>query len=207
MTRVIFSVFVFVLLAASAFAQTPGQPSGQSSCTLSESPAIRGLKLGMNTEQVLALFPGSSQSQEFKNRIANAQGYPNYGFALIGFSGRQNADMFAGIDNISVELFDDRVVHLAVNYAGPNSYPRGANWSNLDGFIAKLSEAFRLPNASAWLQTSATSKALKCGEIEIVASNDTNAGAISLRSTTNYSDIAKARRAADEEKLRRTFKP
>src|SRR5687767_891314 len=108
MSRVIFSILSTLYLCVTLSAQTPDQqlPS-QANCTLtlSQSPAIRGLKLGMTAEQLLSVFPESPQRAEFKQAIEKAQGYPNYGYARLYFqpmfSPAAVKDRFAGIEVIS----------------------------------------------------------------------------------------------------------
>jgi hypothetical protein len=96
-------------------------PKNTSKCSLTaaQAPAIRGIKLGMSAEEIVSIFPGSSQRPEIKMALESSEGYPNYGVARLYFQlptyptvakGR-----FAGIDGISVTLFDGRVAELQVN--------------------------------------------------------------------------------------------
>jgi len=217
MSRVFMSMFAFVFAAvatsmrAPAQPQAPTQPQNPSKCSLTpaQAPTIRGIKLGMSTEEILSLFPESSQRPDIKAALVQADGYPNYGVARFYFRLSDYPsvakDRFAGIDGISVTLLDGRVAELRVLYAGSNSRPRGPLWLNVDDFIAKLSEAYALPSARDWPLGSETDKMLKCNGLNIEASAQ-NAGSIMLRST-DYIDISRERAAADEEKIRREFKP
>jgi len=133
MSRVFMNVFAFVFVAvaasmqASAQLQVPAQPQNPSKCSLTpaQAPTIRGIKIGMSTEEILSLFPESNQRPDIKAALVQADGYPNYGVASLFFqlSGYPSLakDRFAGIDGISVKLFDGRVAELRVYYAGPNS--------------------------------------------------------------------------------------
>jgi hypothetical protein len=212
MSRVIFILLAVALVPVAALAQTAGQPLSQPACklTLAESPAIRGLKLGMSIEQLLSLFPGSRQSREIKDAIDNAQGYPNFGVAGLSFkpSGYPATlmDRFAGVDSIDVQLFDGEVAKFRVNYAGLHSRPRGPSWPNVDAFIAKLSEAFALPDTGVWLYRSENTKTLNCNGFEIHASNWSGSGSILLFNPM-YESTVSQRATADEGRRRREFKP
>jgi hypothetical protein len=193
-------------------AQAAGQSSNHAECklTLDKSPTIRGLKLGMSAEQLLALFLTANQNPNVKRVIDDAQGYPNYGVARILFhaTGYPTAfkERFAGIDTINTTLFDGQVVELIIYYAGSDSIPRGPRWIKVDDFIAKLKEPFNLPDARDWLYNPQGSKTLKCIGFEIHASTSSGQGGISLIGKP-YVDLAKERAAADEEQRRREFKP
>jgi len=161
----------------------------------------------MSAELVFALFPESSERPENKDAILSAEQPPNYGTARLYFRlstyPSPAKERFAAIDSVSIVLFDGRVTEIHVEYTGP---PKGPNWKNVDDFIAKLSEAFGLPAAKYWFETSQYSKDLKCGGFEIGASNINRQGHIWLRNNT-YADTVRQRAAADEENRRRDFKP
>lgn len=211
-------LFVIVSILIPVIAQIPGnapiqstsQSTGQSNCSLINPPAIRGIRLGMTTEEVFALFPGASERLENKTAIAAAAEAPHYGVAGLYFnrlsypsSAREN---FAGIDSISITLFDGHVAELRIEYAGPNSQPRGAGWNHVDDFIAKLSEAFGLPEPKYWLDTASSQKSVKCSAFEIHATNSAGQGSVSLHKV-GYRETLRQRAMADEEKRRREFKP
>jgi hypothetical protein len=211
MSRSIITLFATVSLLVPTFGQTPNQSPGQSNCfTAIQSPAVRGIRLGMTAEEVFALFPASSERPENKNAILSAEQPPNYGIASLSFQPSTYPspakERFAAIDSVSITLFDGRVTDIQVAYAGPDSNPRGPVWNNVDDFIAKLSEAFALPAAKYWFEYSGYSKTLKCAGFEMEASNQNRQGRIRLRNN-GYIDAARQRAAADEEKRRRDFKP
>ena len=210
MSRVIITLVV-VFVPLPALAQTAGQPLSQTQCslTVAESPAIRGLKLGLSAEQLLSLFPGSLERPEIKNAIDNAQGSPNYGVARLSFRSSAYSstfrDRFTGVDSIDVELFDGKVARFRVTYLGPLTSPRGPRWPNVDGFIARLSEAFALPDPENWNYVSSDFKTLKCNGFEIRASNPNASGSILF--STAFEKTAWQRAEAEEERRRREFKP
>jgi hypothetical protein len=223
MSRMFLTTFAVLFLTQTGLSQTPA-PSQVSthlpaktgdpvtcSLTTAQAPAIRGIKLGMKTEELLALFPGSSEDFDIKHALATAAGYPNYGYARVQFQQPSVAyaavfkERFAGINFITVTIFDNLIVEFYVLYAGTYAQPAPV-WPKLDDFVAKLSESFILPDAQYWQPNSDTSKSLKCNGFEIITSNVNWQGSILLRSTT-YMDVKKERAAVDDEKRRREFKP
>ena len=193
-------------MVVSTFSQT----SNQSTCnlTITQSPTVRGIRLGMSAEEVFALFPGGAESPENKNAMLSAQVPPNYGVASLYFYlwayPPPSKERFSGIDSISITLFDGRATKISVAYTG---YPKGPSWSTVDDFITKLSDAFALPGAKDWLQSGGDlySKTLKCSGFEIRASNKGNASM--ALSNNSYTETVRQRAVADEERKRREFKP
>ncbi len=218
MSRIFMTMLAMALGAIVGSAQTPAQPQApvqpqsNSKCSLTpaQAPAIRGIKLGMSTEEIVSLFPGSSQRPEIKKALESSEGYPNYGVARLGFQlltyPTVAKDRFAGIDAVWVTLFDGRVAELRVNYAGLDSRPRGAVWPNVDDFIAKLSEAYALPAARDWRQGAQNYKVLECDGLDIEATTPNGSASVSLRSTKSF-DTSRERAAEVEEKIRKEFRP
>src|SRR5882672_2988258 len=95
-------------------------PSGQDkpTCqlTLAGAPDIKGLRLGMTPEQVLALFPGSNEDAEVRASLAA----PPSKFGTLSFLVRpakyQSKDQFAGVNQITFTLLDGRVSSFSVGY-------------------------------------------------------------------------------------------
>jgi hypothetical protein len=218
MSRIFMTMLAMALGAIAGSAQTPAQPQAPvqpqntSKCSLTpaQAPAIRGIKLGMSTEEIVSLFPGSRQRPEIKTALESSEGYPNYGVARLYFQPSTYPtvakDRFAGIEGISVTLFDGRVVELWATYAGRDSRPRGPVWPNVDEFIAKLSEAYALPSARDWRQVAQDYKVLECSGLNIEATVPIGSGSVSLRAT-KFFDTSRERAAEDEQKIRREFKP
>jgi len=155
----------------------------------------------------------SRQQAEIIREANKDRGYPNYGFAEFSVSRYTYpavfAERFAGIDSFFVTVFDGTVTTLRVSYAKSHETPGGASWPGLDDFIAKLSEAFTLPPARSWIFASPSEKSLRCEGFEVSASNSNFTGSITMRLIpySTYVDALNLRRAADEENLRREFKP
>ena len=191
------SGIILTLIVPTSYAQT-----AESKCTaqMAKSLNIRGLQLGMTTEELLALFPGASDRQDVKSNLARADGYPNFGGVSLSF-GRDdqwrslNQERFTGISSIGVTLFDGQLVRFSVGYIGFEQ--GGASWDNFDQWITKLNETLKLPESRYWI-----GERLMCEGIEISASP----GSLRLYDLA-YLMVVKDRDIEFREKRRREFKP
>jgi hypothetical protein len=208
MRRSVIAALMFLLPMATV-AQTAGQQANDSTCTaaMARSLTIRGIHLGMTTDELLALFPGASENPELKPALENVQAPPKFGMTQFYVYPRaySTRERFAGVGSIYVTLFDDRVASYSVLYEGS---PNGPAWNKLDEWIAKLSETLHLPGLGEWTQRSydQTSKVLTCNGFQIVAGNQNRGGSISV-SEENLDRKQQAREQAYQEKKRREFKP
>ncbi len=195
---------VFVTILGSS------QALSQSRCdfTKDNSPSVRGLRLGLTTQQLLALFPGSAKrwAKEPKEiRVAREQAMaatsnePGY----LSFDPATDAakDQFAGVDSVSAGLYKGWVIDFNVLYGG-------ATWRTIDEWVAKLSETFKLPGAQDWVvgPSENPNKVLKCNGIEIEAAIQGGSASIRIRNTDFFKAMEESKTAA-EEKRRREIKP
>jgi hypothetical protein len=188
---------ILTLIVPIAYAQT-----AESKCTaqMAKSLNIRGLRLGITTDEVLALFPGASDREDVKSRFANAAGHPNHGVVSLSFHRDDqrrllNQERFAGINSVGVTLFDGRLVSFSVNYIGFNQ--GGAGWDTDEQWINKLNETLKLPEPRYW-----DGRRLMCEGIQITA----NPGSLEI-SDPGFFRVVKEREADLREKRRREFKP
>lgn len=174
--------------------QTP--PVGKCSLTLAQAPEIRSLRLGMTSEDVLKKFPSGADDHQVKSALSSAD--KEFGRAKFSISGLDmSRPEYEGVTAFYFEFLDNRLVGLSVSYKSPE-------WKTLDDFIARLSEAFKLPPASAWDNLNSTnSKTLTCQGFKISAA----AGSwVSLR-TLDADQIVNHRHEEAKEKVRKAFKP
>jgi len=145
--------------------QTTHSVSDKAPCSLvmDQAPVINGLKLGMTSQQVLALFPGSSEDAEVRSALAK----PASQFGVSGFVIRpdkyQPKEKITGLTQITFTLLDGRVSSLSVGYNGPE-------WPHVDSFVAKFIEGTNLPAADAWeayVGLDTQMKTLKCTDFEV----------------------------------------
>lgn len=131
--------------------------------TLAGAPDIKGLRLGMTPEQVLALFPGSEEDAELTASLARPPRLFGVGSFLIRPEKYRSKDAFAGISQITFSLLDGRVSRFSVGYNGPE-------FSHVDKFVAKFVEGTNLPAADAWeayVGMDNQLKILRCTDLEI----------------------------------------
>jgi hypothetical protein len=195
-----------LLIAISTQGQTASLPPQPCTIKLSQAPSVRGVKLNMTVDELLPLFPGSSDSGGIKNSLTAAEGYPNFGYGSFGISPSNwaNKERFAGISSYFFSTFDRRIVALTITY---DRFPEGARWKNPDDLIQRFSDSLHLPAANYWAPDpdSNSRKKLKCDGFEIfVTAGEQSAIAFYNR---DWEGTKKERQAAFEEQKRREFKP
>jgi len=205
MKKSVIATLIVAWITIPLYGKVTGLQPAQSKCpaTEADSPSVRGVRLGMTLDQVLALFPAAIKRKEAKPVIEKAKAANSGETVYISFdpatdSGKQQ---FVGVDAVSVGTYKGRVVDFSVQYLGPT-------WKNIDDWIGKLSEAFNLPLAQEWLagQNESPNKVLKCGGIEIEGAVQGGSGSIRIRNT-EYLKGMDERANAQEERKRRGFKP
>ena len=158
-----------------AKATTEPQPTAEASSTgnqekqpcslkLAGAPTVNGLRLGMTTDELLALFPGSKDDAEVR---ASATGVTSFGTATVVIrpDRYQSKEKFPGISQVTVRLADRRVYEFTVNYNGPA-------YSHVDKFVAKFVEGTALPPVDQWdayVGMDNQMKTLTCAEFEVRA--------------------------------------
>lgn len=150
--------------------QAPTQPidaTGQdkTTCTLTmaAAPDIKGLRLGMTPDEVLALFPGSKDDAEVRSSLSRAPSEFGVSSFLIRPAQYQSKERFAGVNQITFTLLDGRVSSFSVGYNGPE-------YSHVDKFVAKAVEGTSLPPADQWeayVGMDTQLKTLKCKDFEV----------------------------------------
>ena len=205
MNRMAMTFFTLSLITIPAYVQAISQQLAQSKCSLTEanSPSVRGVRLGMSTEQLLRLFPGSSKRKEIRDALERVKAATSGETVYLSFDPATDAggDKFAGVDSVSAGLYKGRVVDFTVLYFGPT-------WRTIDEWIARLSEALNLPGGPEWAvgPNETPNKILKCKGIEIEGTIQGGGGSIRIRNT-EYLKEPEDRTNAVEERKRREFKP
>lgn len=144
---------------------TPASESAsKATCTLNttQSPNINGVRLGLSTQQVTELFPGSKDDAEVRAEADKSTPLGVNGFVLK--PQKYGADKnFVGINQFTFNFLDKNLSSFTAGYSGPQ-------WKDVDEFIRKFSEGKTLPPLEAWeaypgLDTQL--KTLKCDGFEI----------------------------------------
>ena len=162
----------------------------ENKCTLKieQAPELRGFRLGMTVEQVKARVP--SIQVQLSGRFGSSFGGVD-GYTLQ----KMNETAYKNISTISFYFFDERVRRIEVEYTD-------VVWRNTDGFVVKLNQAFKLPNA--W-EGNAT-KLMQCDGWSMRASTSGNRATVVLIAPS-VDQTLERRQAEYEEKQRQDFKP
>jgi hypothetical protein len=157
----------------------------------------------MSTQQLLALFPGSSKRREMKEAVEKARAATGNEAAYLVFdpSSDGDAQQFGGVESVSAGVNKGRVIDLSIQYGG-------ATWSDIDQWVAKLSESLKLQGAGDWMvgPSENPNKVLRCEGIEIEAAIQGGGSSIRIRNTEYVKADAERAKAA-EDKKRREIKP
>jgi hypothetical protein len=199
-------VSLLILVACASFVcagQTPSGSTGKSRCTLTraQAPEIRGIRLGMTAEQIVALFPEDGNRLRISEAVKQSKKAQNYGVARFDLQPERETPnpRFAGVNFITIELLDERVTGFHVGYIGPE-------WNSVDQFVAKLSETLRLPGVS-WEQAGDNAR-LMCDGFAMNASVSSGSTQSWVRvQDTSTARVVEDRRQVDKEKARQAFKP
>jgi len=198
-----FVALAFVTVTAISQASNP-QPA-RPKCNLTEAtaPSVRGLRLGMSTQQLLALFPGSSKRREMKDAVEKAKAATGNEASYLAFDPATDGDakQFGGVESVSAGVNKGRVIDLSIQYGG-------ATWKDIDEWVAKLSEALKLQGPGDWTvgPNENPNKVLRCEGIEIEAAIQGGGSSIRMTNTEYFNGVLERAKAA-EDKKRREIKP
>ena len=204
MNKLNVTIVAITLVTISAVSQADNN-SPQARCTLTEStaPSIRGLRMGMSAQELLAVFPNITKKKELKDTIDQAKSATTSEPVYLGFDPAIDGDarQFTGVDSVSAGLYKARVVDISVQYSG-------GTWQTVDEWIAKLSETFKLPGARDWVvgQNEAPNKTLTCEGVTIEAAIQGGSASLRIRNSA-YLREADERSKAAEERRRKEIKP
>jgi hypothetical protein len=184
----------------------PPPPPQKPTCklTLGQAPVIRGLRLGMTSDELLAIFPADERG-EFNRaqQLKNAELPPNYGYTNFQFSPSNSAakDRFIGIGYLYFELFDRKVVSIRADYSNTPQFDRQSQLMEIITRQFSLPEFNDRPGKNEyWIGTS-----LSCEGFTFQVSGLSGSFTIGLTDPT-YKKIMEDRRYADRAKKREGFK-
>ncbi|HXI92263.1 MAG TPA: hypothetical protein VNO24_19810 [Blastocatellia bacterium] len=197
-----FVALAFVTISTISQASNPQPALPKCNLTEATAPTVRGLRLGMSTQQLLALFPGSSKRKEMKEAVEKAKAATGNEAAYLVFDPATEGDakQFGGVESVSAGVNKGRVIDFSIQYGG-------ATWRDVDEWVAKLSESLKLQGAGDWTvgPSENPNKVLRCEGIEIEAAIQGGGSSIRIRNMEDVKVVAD-RNAADEKK-RREIKP
>ena len=202
MKQLLASITILVL-GMLTLGQTPKEGSPQPRCalTLAQSPTIRGLKLGMTAEEVLALFPGRSDSSTIRAALNDAP--KAFGVARFTVSPSRDEKPYEGVNLFDFEFLDNRLTSYYVGYNGPE-------WDDIREFVSVLSTSLKLPRLEYWEPIDAeTFRTLRCEGFEVRATISGSGGNSNYVKVTNFlaPQTVRDRQNEVKEKARQAFKP
>ena len=169
--------------------------------TSAQAPEIRGIRLGMNAQQLLSLFPEDGNRQRITDAVKESKRIDKYGVGRFDIrADREIANpRLTGVNYITVELLDERVTSFHISYAGPE-------WESVDQFVAKLSDALQLPNS--WEPVGEWQKLLRCDGfvVDVYTTRDSAESWVRVQDTSAHRFVEDRRKTA-KEKEREVFKP
>lgn len=197
MKTVLLSAIV-LCVASTAAAQTANpspQVAGDCKLTLSESPALQGIRLGMTVDQALDVFPKNSRGPLVRTES------PRYGFHTVGVDPQNTEDKenSSGVRYINLGFLDGELSFFTIVYYGPE-------WNNEEQFASQVADTLNLPGSDFW-KTIGGSKVLNCDGFQI--SVQLNSGnTIELRNTErDAAKIVAQREKEAKQETRRALKP
>jgi hypothetical protein len=186
----------------------PGPPPlpQKPSCklTLAQAPVIRGLRLGMTSDELFAIFP-ANERQEFDRvqQLKSAELPPNYGYTPFQFTPSHYAtkDRFMGIGRLAFELFDRNVVSIRASYSDTPQFDRQGQLMEI------ITKQFGLPEFKDWPGPNEywDGTSLSCDGFTFQVNGLSGAFSIVLTDPT-YTKIIDDRKMADLAKKREGFK-
>ena len=194
--------------------QPPPPQAPTCKLTLAQAPVIRGLRLGMTSDELFAIFP-TNEREEFDRaqKLKSAELHPNYGYTSFEFSLSNYAtkDRFTGIGLLVFGLFDRKVVFIRADYYNTPQF------DSLGQLMEITTGQFGLPEFKDWpdYNKNWSGAALNCDGFvfKVNAYNALNqqqigSGSFSIELTDPaYKKIVEDRRKADRARKREGFKP
>jgi len=181
----------------------PPPPPQKPTCnlTLAQAPVIRGLRLGMTSDEAFAIFP-TNEREEFDRaqQLKRAELPPSYGYTYFQFNPSNYAtkDRFIGIGLFTFEMFDRKVVAIAASYSNTPQFDRP------EQLLEIITRQFGLPEYKDWpVYSGGTS--LSCDGFTFNVIGYSGSFSIGLRDPA-YKKIVEDRMQADKAKKREGFK-
>lgn len=161
---------------------------------------VRGFHLGMSLRDVVDAF--DLKPEEAQKLIKDNEEFAskNFGWNLLAFDLKYLKDKskIENVENAYFSFVDGRLYSFSITYKGPI-------WNDVNLFITKLSDAFRLPKAQLWI-SEGDGKQIKCGDYYLSAYIQ-NRDAVFKFYNEKVVKLPQQRSREFEEKKRQAFKP
>ena len=190
---------LFLTGATSALGQTTISSAEQCRLSMAEAPAIRGIRLRMDIDQVLAAFPGAENDSELRARLVSGK----FGFQSVTFSPAKydTSEKFTGIQLINLSFLDGRLAHFQIGYNGPE-------WRGTAQFAARVAEVLKLPGVDLWKASSYNGLALTCSGFELSVQTGSPTNWIGMKDlSVDINKVINERQEVPKEQARKAFVP
>jgi hypothetical protein len=182
----------------------PPPPQPTCKLTLAQAPVIRGLRLGMTSDELFAMFL-ADEGEEFNRaqQLKKAELPPHYGYTSFQFYTSRYAtkDRFTGIGSLIIGLFDRKVTYISATYSPAPQFDRPGQLMEI------ITRQFGLPEFKDWpgYRESQIGSLLSCAGFTFQVHGYSENFSIILTDPT-YGKIMKDREQADRAKKREGFK-
>lgn len=171
--------------------------------TLAQAPVIRGLRLGMTSDELFTIFPANEQTQlDRAQKLKSAELAPHFGYASFQFSISEypTLDGFTGIGLINIGFLDRKVVSIDASYFNAPKYDR-------DLALGAIVRQYGFPDYKNWpgYNTYLPNPSLSCDGFAFRLYGSGNSLSINLRDSM-YEKIVEDRKHADLVKKWENFK-
>lgn len=193
-------IALFVGTASISTAQTGPRRAEECKLTLSQAPMIRGIRLGTNVDQTLAIFPGAADDHALRARLSEV--YFGFQKAMLAPGKYGSKEKFEGVKSVYLGFLDGQLNFFSLTYDGPE-------WNSSEQFASKVAEALSLPAVESWRQAQGGT-ALACDgfAVTVTRGGGENGPSISLKNLQiDIDKIVRERAEEPKEKARRAFKP
>ena len=139
------------------------QEKSECGLTLDAAPNIKGLKLRMTTDEVLALFPGAKNDPQISAELSRPPRQFGIGNLMVRPEKYESKAQYTEVNQITLTFLDGRVSKVHVGFNGPE-------WPHVDKFVAKFVEGTNLPGVDQWAAYVGLDNQLKvlaCSDFEL----------------------------------------
>jgi hypothetical protein len=193
-------IALFFGTASISSAQTGPRRPEECKLTLSQAPMIRGIRLGTNVDQTLALFPGAADVRALRAKLSQIR----LGFQSVILSPGQygSKEKFEGVKSIFLGFLDGQLNFFSLNYDGPE-------WRTSEQFASKVAEALNLLQVESWKQAQVGMDLSSDGfAVRVERGGGEHGPSIEIKNIQTDIDQTMRERAEEpKEKARRAFKP
>jgi hypothetical protein len=181
----------------------PPPPNTACNLTLAQAPVIRGLRLGMTSDELFALFPANERETfDRAQRLKSAEIAPAYGYTTFQFntSNYPGQDRFKGISGVSFGVFDNKIVSIEAGY-----WPT-PQFDSITQLMGVITRQFKLPSFIEWPnpKDSWGIHNLGCDGFKVSINGNASSFTIGLFDSS-YQMVVEERRKADLAKKREGF--